>query len=473
MPPPSAYLDIDSIPYSRVVTQAEFNAGTFGNTTNEVWFRLVLASDSVPGFFTEIGGTFKPRYDLYEDDGSTVLRTINNANNNAWWYPLDAGTYYLKVTNFGGGSSDFDFTVHCDTRPLGGFTVPEDAVVINDDTGLFPSAVMTMDGEVIGYIRIPAGEVGASLPSGESLWQDRFGRLGANGTLALFDNSGTYVTSTAQVFADFPVPVSIAAGDTNFYALEPTTGIVYRITPAGVVTAVADLGITTATTIGVSPDETVLYYTDASDYVLAFEPSDNVIHRWDLVLDEALADFYTVSELATDVGGIAVTANFWPGEIIELPDGTVVTWARNEDQEHDVLLHIDTDGTLLASYQYEHATRQIDHIGRPPGGGSTTINVWWYIAPTGAKSVGRIATVLLADGTEPEGFDSSMFTQGRNMLANTDQLFGPSTSCGMVTLLLTSEVASPSPSSPGGSFEPAPTGAIGPISWVEWPEADD
>ncbi len=467
MPPPASYVEIDTIPFEYLVSQAEFNAD------EERWFQLVLAADSVAGFFIEIGGTFTPRYDLYEDDGSTLVKTQNNASNFAWWFPLDAGTYYLKVTRRLGGASDFDFTFHCATRLIGGFTVPVDSVVINDDTGLFPSAVMTMDGEVIGYLRIPAGEVGASLPSGESLWQDRFGRLGANGTLALFDSSGTYVTSTSEVFSDFPVPTLIAAGTVNFYALEPTTGDIYQITPAGVVTVVANLGITTATSIGISEDETVAYYTDASDYVLLFEPSDNVIHRWDLINDVALADFYTVADLATDVGGIAVTANFWPGEIIELPDGSVVTWARNEDAEHDILFHIDSGGSLLASYQYEHADRQIDHIGRPPGGGSATINVWWYTAPTGGKSVGRIATVLLADGTEPAGFDTSMFTQGRNMQANVQTLIGPSTSCGMVTLLLTSEVSSPSPSSPGGSPAPVPTGAIGPISWIEWPEADD
>lgn len=462
MPPPSSYVDITSYPFSELIPQAAFNAD------NERWFRLVLASDYVVGFFTEIGGTFKPRYDLYEDDGETVLRTINNGNNNAFWYPFAAGTYYLKVTRFGGGSSNFDFTVHAERAPLGGFTVPTNAVVINDDTGLFPAAVMQMDGTVVGFLRVPAGEVGASLPTGESLWQDRFGRLDASGTLALFDNAGVYVTSTALSFSDFPIPVSIAASDTEFFAHEPTTGNVYRITAAGVVTLVAT--IPQATAIGVSADGTVLYYADATDYLSLFEASDNVIHRWDLANDVALADFYTVSDIATDVGGIAVTANFWPGEIIELADGTVVTWVRNEDAEHDILLHIDTDGTLLASYQYEHASRQIDHIGRPPGGGSTSINVWWY---TPSTSTGRLARVLLSDGSEPEGFDTSMFTQGRNMESNTQQLIGPSTSCGMVTLLLTEAPSSPSPSSPGGSPAPVPTGSIGPISWIEWPEADD
>jgi hypothetical protein len=428
----------------------------------------VLASASVAGFFTEIGGTFKPRYDLFEDDGETLIRTVNNNLNKAWLYPLEAGTYYLQVRKFGGGATDADFTLNADTRPLGGFEIPEDALVINDDTGLFPAAVMSLDGDVLGYIRMPAGEVGASLPTGESIWQDRFGRLAASGTLAIFDNTGTYVTSTAEEFTDFPIPVHLAASDTDFYAHDPDTGNIYQITPAGTVTHVAT--IPTATSIGVSPDGTVLFYVDASEYLLAFDPSDNVIHRWDLVNDEALADFYTVAELATDVGGIAVTANFWPGAILVMPDGTVVTWARNEDAEHDTLLHIDTDGTLLADYEYEHDTRQIDHIGRPSGGGSASINIWFYT--NSSKSEGRFARLLLADGTEPDGFDTELFSQGVNMVGNTFTIFGPSTSCGMVTLLFTEPPSSPSPVSPGEPGE-VPTGAIGPISWIEWPEVDD
>jgi hypothetical protein len=463
MPPPASYVDIDTIPFAAVVTQAAFNVA------NERWFRLVLASDAVAGFFTEIGGTFTPRYDLFEDDGSTLVRTINNANNNAWNFPLESGTYYLQVRKFGGGASNFDFTFHADTRPLDGFTVPEDAIVINDDTGLFPATVMQMDGTVVGYLRMPAGEIGGSLPTGESIWQDRFGRRAASGTLAVFDNTGAYVDSTSQTFSDFPIPVSITGSDTDFYAHEPTTGNVYRITTAGAVTLVAT--IPQATAIGVSADGTVLYYVDATDYLTLFDASDNVIHRWDLVNDEADPDFYTYAGLATDVGGLAVTANFWPAEILELPDGSVVTWARNEDDAEDVLLHISSGGTLLHSYTYAHASRQINHLGRPPGGGSDHINVWFY---TPDDDTARFALVLLADGSEVAFFDTSMFTQGRNMEANTQQLFGPSTSCTMVTLLFT-EVPSEASEGSGsvGDPEPVPTGAIGPISWIEWPEADD
>lgn len=464
MPPPASYIDIDTIPFSVVVPQADFNID------DERWFRLVLAADAVAGFFIEIGGTFTPRYDLFESDGSTLVKTQNSASNVAWWFPLEAGTYYLQVTRRLGGSSDFDFTFQADTKPLGGFAVDEEVVVINDDTGLFPAAVIRMDGTIVGYLEIPAGEIGAAIPSGVSLWQDRFGRRSTAGTLALFSASGVYVTSTAQVFSDFPIPVSIAASATHFFAHEPTTGEVYRITSAGVVTLVAT--IPQATSIGVSEDGTVLYYANAFDYLNAFDPSDNVIHRWDLVNDVALADFYTVADLATDVGGIAVTANFWPGEILELPDGSVVTWARNEDAEHDILLHIDSGGSLLHSYQYEHAVRQIDHIQRALGGGSESVNVWWYTAPTGAKSVGRVAELVLDDGTDTVGFDTALFSQGLNMVVNTGQLIGPSTSCAMVTMLLLLEVPSPSPGSPGGEPGNPEDGEIGPIAWVEEWEDD-
>ena len=50
MPPPASFLLVSSLPYSRVVTQAEFNAGTYGTAANEVWFKYVPAVDSVVAF---------------------------------------------------------------------------------------------------------------------------------------------------------------------------------------------------------------------------------------------------------------------------------------------------------------------------------------------------------------------------------------------------------------------------------------
>ncbi|HET9565205.1 MAG TPA: hypothetical protein VFP27_12045 [Mycobacterium sp.] len=455
MPPPGDYVDITSYPFSTTVTQAAFNVA------NERWFRIVLTEDSVVGWYITAGGTFKPDYVLYESDGETVIYSQTLLTQSyAYRRALTTGTYYLKVTRHGGGASDFDFPFIANKALWGGFDIPVGALIINDDGTTLPAAVYEMDGTLLGFhTTIPAGEMAAHLPTGESLWNDRFGVLSDAGTMALFDASVEYVLSTTQIFLETAFqPPSIAASETAFYVLMPVDpddigvyNTVYQITSEGVVTLVATLPIATAITIGVSYDGATLYYTDAFEYISSLGVSDPVIHRWDLLTDTALPDFYTVTPLATNEGGLAITANRWPGEILGMPDGSVVTYYRNEDSDngwlnpHDTLLHIDSDGTLLNSYEYANDERQIDHISWAQAGGSATINIWWYIAPFNNLANGRIVTLTLADGSEAEGFETDLFTGPRNMVVNSDTVLGPSTSCAMVTMLAIEEEPEPEP----------------------------
>lgn len=482
MPPPAAYLSISAFPYSRVITQAEFNGGTYGDVANEVWFQLTIAAPTVVGFYVTIGGTFSPRWDLYESDGSTVKRIVNDATNPSWYYPLTAAdTYYLQVTRRGGGASNFDFTFHADERPLNDFDIPTGSIIVNDDIGtLLPAAVLNpITAEVIGYIDIPPSEHGAMLPSGESVWYDRFGRYDASGTFAIFDANREYRISTSQVFND---PPSITSSSSAIFVLETTSGEVYSLNlTTGAATLVATVASPTTTSIGVNARGTILYYVDASDYINAFNPSDNVIHTWDLSTDSALPDLYTEGDIATDVGGFAVTPNFWTGEILVLPDGSIVTWARNEDAGHDILLHISSAGALLHSYTYNHASRQINHIAYL-NNGSDSILAWFY-APS--DSDGIITGLTLADGSETNPLSLEMFSSGVNNTGNTSTAFGISNSCTIVIVGAREQLSltvpeeccpcdCPEPRGPHGSPSSAPLPShagpillpVDPLSWI-------
>lgn len=458
MPPPVAYLTIDAYPYSRVITQAEFNGGTFGNTTNEVWFRIDVDEPTVVGFYIEIGGTFSPRWDLFEDDGSTLLRSVNSSTNPSWYYPVQAGTYYLQVRRRLGGASDFDFTFHGDSRPWDNFDIPNGAIVINDDTGtLLPAAVVdATSGEVIGYVSFPASEHGVALASGVTAWYDRFGRYGAAGTVAIFNANNDYVVSTSQVFND---PPSMSASESQIFILDSGTGNIYSINQSsGAAGVVATVGSVTATSIGVNAEGTIVYYVDADDYINAFNPSDNVVHAWDLDANVALPDLYTEPDIATDVGGFSVTPNFWPGEILVLPDGAVVLWARNEDAAHDTLLHIDSDGTLLHSYVYNHASRQINHLAY--NGSSTSSVLVWFYAPTDADGI--VTTVALADGSESNTISFEMFSAGVNNNGNTSTIFGISNSCTFAVLGARTVPRDYSPQCPCPCECPTPPSGVSP-----------
>lgn len=432
MPAPSNYLTVDAFPYSRVITQAEFNGGTFGNSSNEVWFRLdITSAREVLGFYITIGGTFTPRWLLYGENGDTdpALFDVSSASNPSWYYAFsntEANPYYLRVIKrpVGGTPSDFDFTFNADNRPLAIEPVTAGSIIVNDDTGTdLPSAVIDPEtGEVLSYIDIPASEHGALLVSGESAWYDRFGRLGAAGTFAIFDKNYEYVVSTSQVFSD---PPSVTASEDEIFALESGSGEVYRINIDGSTDLVATLAHPNTTSIGVDVDGAILYYVDASGYTVGLASSDNVIHAWDLDTDTALPDLYTEPDLDTDDGGLAVTFNIWPGEILVLPDGSVVTWAHNADALHDILLHIDSDGTLLNSYTYDWAERQINHIAYV-NNGSEEIAVWFYDF-TG--QIATITTLTLEDGSESDPLEIEMFSNGQNLTGNTDTPFGMSSSC--------------------------------------------
>lgn len=100
MPPPSAFISIVApSPFVRVVTIAEFDAGTYGNVPNEVWFRYIPTNPNLFSFFVDTGGTFAVNVVTYESDGSTPVTNLVVGN-----------TYYVHVTRSGGGPALHDLT---------------------------------------------------------------------------------------------------------------------------------------------------------------------------------------------------------------------------------------------------------------------------------------------------------------------------------------------------------------------------
>jgi hypothetical protein len=428
VPAPAAYLTISAVPYSRVVTQAEFNAGTYGDAANEVWFRFDTTAAVVLAGHSSSGGTFTPRMIVYDATASSVLKTISGPQ--SWWYQLAATTtYYIKVVNIHGssplGPTDFDFTSIFDTAALD-MAVPAGSQVINDDTSGFAATVYETDGTFIGFLStVPGGEIGDTLPDGTALIHDRFG-LHSSDKLALFDG-WTYVTSADMALgATFP---HITNDGTQFFVVKRSTGGVYTVSDAGVVAGpIATISHTGTSAAGVSPDGTILYYTRGYD--------SDAIHRHNLSTDTPLSDLYTVPELLAGASGyIALSAvNEHPGDLLVMSDGTIVTWYRNTTTSpaKDVLLHISAAGTLLHSYEYTAA--QIDHLAYATNSPSAAI-VWFFIsAPTSFDDTrGRFANVVLATGAVDASFDTDLFSAGVNKVSGSDQLFGPSASCIVVT----------------------------------------
>lgn len=433
MPAPPSYLDITSLPFAGTITQAQFNGGTYGGTVNMAWLRYVATEDLIIGCKVNQGGNFVPIFTLYRSDGSSVV--VGNTGNESWWSYLEPDTYYIRVIAQSGGSTNFDFTVTVKEGPLASFPLPEGTVVINDDARAvgndphlgesYPATAWLLDGTFLGFIiGVPAGETSGALSDGTSLWHNRWTGTGT-ARLKLFDANYTLLSSfdlTPNLGAKLP---SLTNDGEKFFVLDRNTWKVYEVSSAGVVntTALATLPVQPAA-IGVSRDGTILYWTD--DHL------SGDIKKWDLVNDADLGTLYSISAFSVpDFDYVGMTGNNeHPGDILVLIDGTIVTnwYDRSASESH--LLHIAADGSLLHDYTYAHPV-VVDHIHYSVDN-PTHVVVWFFLDTSGFT--GRLGVLELATGTLNPSFDTALFDEGEAKGATLDDgLWGPSSSCSMMT----------------------------------------
>lgn len=450
MPSPP-YLSVTTFPYSRVVTQAEFNGGSFGGTANEVWFEVILSTKEALGGFTNAGGTFTPRMRLYESDQTTLLKNVGGST--AWYSIRTADTYYVRVTRSGGGASDFDFTVQFDVAPVDGNVsfVPGD-ILINDDSGGNPVAsIYAIDGTFKGFIdQFPTGEDGYFLPTGESLWHDVADIKGGGfGSFALYGATLMYVGSTVLTLTEKSL-VTAAASAGDFYVVEQSSGDVYRVELDLTTTLLGTLPLSgTLSAIGASLDGSILYWTEQS--------GNADIERWDLNGAVPLSALHTIAGYDTVNDTLAYTPNGNPGDIAIMADGSVVTSWFDDSLAQYKVIHISSAGALLNTCT--QATDQVNHL-IPQASSSTDIILWNYLTGTLAQANFGILNLSTCGY---DAFTTDLMSLAENMVSGSDLMFAPSTSC-TFSLLGAAVVAPGSPGSPGDE-----TGIIGPLVWVHWP----
>jgi hypothetical protein len=429
VPPPASYSDITSLPFSQTVTQAEFNGGTYGGVANECWFRYISAADVIIGIHINSGGTYTPHIQILKSDGSTLI--VQAANRTAWVL-LDANTQYIRVrNNTGFGASDFDWTINVYPGTIL-TSVPRGSIVINDDTEIagtdpysgspYPATAWSTSGTFLGFLRdVPAGEIGDALPSGISLWHARFDTAGNR--LKLLDANGQLLVSTDNTVGTGVNSVLMCNDGTQFFVVKQTSGVVFNVSSAGTVSstiATITLGAS-MNAFGVSRDGDILYYT---------ETGSDIIKRWRVSTDSALSDLYTVAAASDDIGLTAVNGN--PGEIIVLPDDSLVTWYVDYATTPDTyeIIHVSAAGALLHTYTLASGLL-VDHI-HYSAASSSAVNVWYF--RSNADSTSRIGTLDITTGTLSPTFDIDNFSSGVSKVAGGSVYFGPSASCSMTTL---------------------------------------
>lgn len=432
MPPPATFYTISSFPYSQVVTQADFNGGSHsGGVANEVWFKYVLASALGIGFYADIGGTFNYRVEFFESDSLTA-RTVG-VKSATWCQAQTVTNYWIRVRREPAGASDFDFTAHLDSITLSPSITPGDYLVNDDSSSTIGGLVFAPDGTLRGFApSVPAGEIVAGLPSGHVLFHDRFNQYGPTLPLTLLDTDLSHITSFNLSPGLFGFP-AMADNRSDFFVWNQSNGNVYKITTTGSVSLlVSALSATASNAIGVNPAATILYY-------VLNNSADLTIKRYDLGASSSLSDLYTIAS-ATDRKLARTGLNDHPGEIVVLSDGSLVTYYQDPTATStSVLLHISSSGTLLHSYTYSTGSRIIDHISRAPDD-PVSINVWFF---AGSDNNGTFEHINLSTGVADDSVDMELFEVGANTNENTTTMFGPSSSCGFTTLLMSDVAITP------------------------------
>lgn len=446
MPAPPSYIDITALPFTRVVTQAEFNGGTYGGVANEVWFRYVSSADTIFGLYVNKGGTFSPITNLYKSDGSTV---ITGGLDQSFWRRLNAATFYVRVTNhFPSVATDFDFTCQFAQGAFVATPFPTDAILINDDSAIpavgpyatspFPATVWLPDGTFLGFARdVVAGEIGDILPSGVSLWHDRW-QGSAGSYLRIYHPDLTLLASTdtsPSVFGSAGA-AAVCNDGTQFILVNRSNNAIYSISAAGAVATLGQLtglGPGVVNSIGVSRDGNTLYYT------VNFEEK---IRRWDLSTDSALADFYTVPIAAGDVGVVGFSTFIGSprvaGVIVVLSDDSVVTWYKDFGTSLFTIIHLDSGGSLLHSH--ELASGEIVNRINYSAGNPDQLNAWFFLNDLDHSQIG---TYNIAAGTFSSSFTIPSFSGGISRVGGDSTIFGPSYSCALATLNTTIVIDEP------------------------------
>jgi hypothetical protein len=448
MPPPPSFITISSIPFSRVVTQAEFNGGTFGGVANEVWFKF--PSNAIPktalGSFCNKGGTFTPQTRLYDSDGTTILRAFVNGDK-GWYQVIDSTTdKYIQIVKTTGGASDFNFTVQFDTRVVNNTVSLQNGDILENDDQGGPAFLMGADGTFRTFLDpFSSGEYSDILPDNISLW---------DGNAHGIDRQELYNLLTFFDSVNIVNESLIIASDTEFFLCRRTSPHeIYRVTEGGVSTLLGTLpaGAVKITGFGVSRDGSIIYWGRQS--------GDANIHRWDTASGTPLTDLYTIPGYDVVNDRFSTTSFNNGGRLITLPDNSVLFWWFDFSSLSYNIVHLDAAGTLINSFNQGTAL-SVNHLAKIKN--STTDIVVWYII--NADGNARYAHYNFITGIIIDSFDKELFINGVNINVSSPTMFGPATSCIPVVFVL---AAPPLPPNPGSGIYKLVPGKYNDTLWNE------
>ena len=379
---------------------------------------LTLDVSEAPGGDHDVWFTYTPTGEVEQEIGWFASMGVATVYTQVLVGPVDALEDYLDFYHWApmqipvAPGVTYYFHVMSDaTAPLvlsviagPDVAAPIGSLVVNDDETGYPIAVLSpTTGEVLQYRPFLAGETGAVLVTGPSLWEDKEDLA----ALHLFDNTLTEIASPAWARAFREAPIG-SNRQTRFYvSRDATTGG----DPVEVTTINADGTFgpriwhltTTSFVYAIEPsrDETILYYVTNRSLV--------PVQRWDLVNDVALAD------LAPAVADYQTLGTFGM-EFLVLPDGSIVVpYLKFTVPLHAFVRRYSPAGAILNTYDLGNI--EVNRVAYDGVDNPDAFWVWSYLldSPTTTKNRNgrcRFDYLRVSDGAVLRTFETVLFSGG-------------------------------------------------------------
>jgi len=380
-------------------------------STHQVYYKYTATSAAILGVFpyksssTIRANVYKTPYHLY--DSNSFAPTIA-ADTVPIQIPMDAGdTAIIRIRHISGtpGSTTTRFEKFApQATPMGSIAIP-------DDADGFPMAIVSAStGEVLKFVDpFPAGEAGDIVASAQiALVED----MGA-GNLKLYNAATWTQTGTVTALGSNAQYVRTNLSTGKFWfgdaGLGGTHAKVRSVTTSGSLGATTyDLGSAGLLGIATSPDEAILYYSQAVG---------GAIKRWDLSGNAATSDL------------AAGLANYKVTDILVDRTGNVYVGLFKSTVTRDFIVRKYTAaGALVTTYNFGSDLSSTNPRLAYDLGPDTYFIAWTHTATSGESVFHR---VTIADGTDTT-ITSRVFEGGAYqgaVSATPSAYFGHSFSC--------------------------------------------
>jgi hypothetical protein len=389
-------------------------------------------------------GHYLTRVAVMDADGVTAYLGLSTIDA-ALQVPIaPAQVLYLRLENAVGTYTAGDL-VHLSVVLPSNAVMAPGQLLINDDTNGFPLCVLTDTGALVRFQPVVAGERGAILPTGVSLWQDRSsagfnpGGTGVFGhQVNLYDASLSLLAEVTGVIADTDTAECVIATNRidHFYVVQNRASlnpIVRTIDTAGAIGATTwTLPANAVNCIAACPNvaETILYYASGN--------LNAPVRRYDLL---------TQTELATFLPGYGVNYSVLKDILVLADDTVVIAFYNNAGATQTFkILHCSTDGTVRRQWDYNAntgmASQAVNRLAYNAAQSAASFWVWIYTPVDPSDTTweytvaSHFAELSVATGAALRAFDIQNYEVGVSTAsAQWDGVrFGPSTSCPLLVL---------------------------------------